>query len=288
LALRVGTPAKINLWLEIVRKREDGYHDLSSLMLPVAVYDHVEVAWSREGGVRLSCSSAEVPDDRGNLAWRAADAYLEAAGVTRGVSIRLEKNIPVGAGMGGGSSDAAAVLLALNRLSENPLSEAVLHRLAVGLGADVPFFLHCVPALATGIGERLLPVHGIPDYPLLLVKPPISVSTGWVYGSLKLTRGESRIKLRSFLDRPWHLSEVLRNDLETVTLNEYPQLGQIKCWLMENGAVGSLMSGSGPTVFGVFAEQRLADGAGELARRVWKDCRVDVTRVLGTPVSARS
>jgi 4-diphosphocytidyl-2-C-methyl-D-erythritol kinase len=288
LALTISTPAKVNLWLEIIRKREDRYHELSSLMVPVAVYDRVEVAWRDEAGVSLSCNSPDVPSDSGNLAWRAADVYCRASGIARGVSIRLEKNIPVGAGMGGGSADAAAVLLGLNRLKENPLSAADLQELAVGLGADVPFFLHCTPALATGIGERLHAVEGIPDYPLVLVKPPISVSTGWVYGSLKLTRGESRIRLRSFLARPWNLSEVLQNDLETVTLNEYPQLVRIKHWLLENGAVVSWMSGSGPTIFGVFKEQRQAESAGDLARRVWKDCWVDVTRVLGTPVFAQA
>lgn len=276
------------MWLEIIRKREDSYHELSSLMVPVAVFDQVEVAWSREAGMSLSCSSSEVPDDIRNLAWRAADVYRRVSGIARGVSIRLEKNIPVGAGMGGGSSDAAAVLLGLNRLSDNPLPPADLQGLAAGLGADVPFFLYCAPALATGIGERLLTVEGIPDYPLVLIKPPVAVSTGWVYGRLKLTRGESRIKLPSFLDRPWNLTEVLQNDLETVTLNEYPQLVQIKHWLLENGAVGSLMSGSGPTVFGVFTEQHQAESAGDLARRLWKDCWVEVTRVLGTPVVAQA
>lgn len=288
MVVRIRVPAKINLWLEVLRKRDDNYHDLSSLMLPVGVYDGVGLELMDGGGVRLESDSTEVPADRRNLAWRAAEFYLEAAGISSGVSIRLEKNIPVGAGLGGGSADAAGVLLGLNQLTEGRLAMDDLHVLAGRLGADVPFFLYQVPALATGIGEKLQRVEGVPNYPMVLIKPPVSVSTRWVYQSLKLTRGESRIKLRTFLARRWNLHDFLQNDLETVTLREFPLLVQIKEWFGEAGSTGSLMSGSGPTVFGIFPDRERAEGAGVLACRVWKDCWVKVTESLGTPDSIQA
>ncbi len=153
--------------------------------------------------------------------------------------------------------------------------------MAVKLGADVPFFLYCRPALATGIGDCLQPVEGVPRYPLVLIKPPLSVSTRRVYLSLKLTRMESRIKLPSFLARPWDLQNLIENDLESVTLAEYPLLSRIKLWMKEQGALESLMSGSGPTVFGVFRDRSLADGVAALAKREWRDCWVAATEVLG-------
>ena len=143
------------------------------------------------------------------------------------------------------------------------------------------------PALATGIGEKLCRVDGLPDYPLVLIKPPVSVSTRWVYQSLKLTRGESRIRLRPFMARPWQLLEVMENDLETVTLTQYPILDHIKEWLLENGAAGALMSGSGPTVFGVFREASQAERIGGLAERRWQQCWVAVTTVLGRATVGR-
>ncbi len=198
MCLRVGVPAKINLWLEVVRKRADGYHDLSSLMLPVAIYDWLELETCDRGGISLECDEPAVPSDRRNLAWRAAEQFLDAVGSQTGVHIRLTKKIPVAAGLGGGSADAAAVLLALNSIHRNSLAMPQLELLGRSLGADVPFFLHQRPALATGIGENLYPVDGLPEYPLVLIKPPLTVSTRWVYQTLKLTRGESRISIFAF------------------------------------------------------------------------------------------
>ena len=281
LPLRIDIPAKINLWLEVIRKRSDGYHELSSLMLPVGIYDQVDLELTEEEGIRLACASPGVPSDSGNLAWRAASLFIEEAGYTKGVSVRLDKSIPVGAGMGGGSADAGAVLTGLNRLLPGCVSEYRLHEMAVKLGADVPFFLYCRPALATGIGDCLQPVEGVPRYPLVLIKPPLSVSTRRVYLSLKLTRMESRIKLPSFLARPWDLQNLIENDLESVTLAEYPLLSRIKLWMKEQGALESLMSGSGPTVFGVFRDRSLADGVAALAKRKWRDCWIAATEVLG-------
>lgn len=285
----INVPAKINLWLEVIRKREDGYHELSSLMLPVGIRDRLVVALREEKGIRLECGHPAVPNDASNLAWRAAEAFLDVVGAKNGVQIRLEKHIPVAAGLGGGSADAAAVLLALNRLYGDCLAAPRLATLAQALGADVPFFLYQRPALARGIGEQLEAVEGLPNYPLVLVKPPLKVSTRWVYQSLKLTRGGTRIKLQSLLARPWRLPEVMENDLETVTLARYPALGQIKQWLLERGAVGALMSGSGPTVFGVFGRKSEAEEVGVQAERRWPECWVAVARTLsGTAVGAEA
>jgi 4-diphosphocytidyl-2-C-methyl-D-erythritol kinase len=284
LSVRISTPAKINLWLEIIGKRDDGYHEVSSLMLPIAVYDHLQVERSAEG-LSLACAHPEVPTDGSNLACRAAQLYLQTAGLTSGIHIQLDKNIPVGAGLGGGSADAAAVLLAMNQLFERRFSLLQLSQMAHMLGADVPFFLYLQPALATGIGEKIDHVGGVPEYPLVLVKPPLTVSTGWVYQRLKLTRGVSRIKIATFLAHPWQLHDFMENDLESVTLNEYPLLIKIKQWMMAQGALGALMSGSGPTVFGIFTETSQAERVGQLAKQVWDGCWVTATRTQTDPVA---
>jgi 4-diphosphocytidyl-2-C-methyl-D-erythritol kinase len=172
--------------------------------------------------------------------------------------------------------------LALNCLSPSPLPKTALQELARALGADVPFFLVQAPCLATGIGEKLQRVEGLPKYPLVLIKPSMSVSTKRVYQKLKLTRGEGRIKIEGLLKRPWNLSQVLENDLESVTLVDYPVLESIKAWLAGQGALGALMSGSGPTIFGVFPNACEAEKVGLLARQIWRDCWVGITEVQGT------
>jgi 4-diphosphocytidyl-2-C-methyl-D-erythritol kinase len=247
-------------------------------MLPVEVYDDVAVTLGTQG-IALQCGHGDVPEDGRNLAWRAAEAFLEEAGWPCGVRIRLEKRIPVGAGLGGGSADAAAVLLLLSRLLPGALEPPRLASLARHLGADVPFFLWQRPALATGIGERLRWVQGLPSYPLVLVKPPIMVTTRDVYLRLALTRGESRINLKCLLAQPWDLQHVMENDLESVTLADYPELGEIKERLRSLGAIGVLMSGSGPTVFGVFRDGAHAAAAARAAADAWPASWVCATRV---------
>jgi 4-diphosphocytidyl-2-C-methyl-D-erythritol kinase len=280
LHYKTSVPAKINLWLEVIGKRADGYHELSSLMLPIGVYDHIELEFGGGGSISLQCDRPEIPADARNLAWRAAASYFDAAGIETGVHIRLRKNIPAGAGLGGGSADGGAVLLAMNRVFDCRLPMDRLEKLALKLGADVPFFLRQQPALATGIGEKLQPVHGLPPYPLVLIKPPLTVSTAWVYQSLKLTRDRSHIKLARILTDPWRLEDAIRNDLETVTLTEYPLVAEIKNWLLHQGAVAALMSGSGPTVFGVFRDTGQAEGVASRARQRWDQCWVAKTEVL--------
>jgi len=250
-------------------------------MLPIGVLDFLDLKWQSTGGVSVGCDDPAVPTDEQNLAWRAAQAFLTAVDSSMGLHIRISKGIPVAAGLGGGSADAAAVLLALNHMLEDRLQMSDLKTMARTLGADVPFFLYQKPALARGIGDDLVQVDGLPDFPVVLIKPPLAVSTRWVYESLKLTRKRSRIKLPTFVARPWQLREVMENDLESVTLKSYPVLGEIKAWLIQNGALGALMSGSGPTVFGVFQERRHADQVGVLAERRWPDCWAIATQVFG-------
>lgn len=272
MIVRWDAPAKINLWLEIIKKRADGYHDLSSLMVPLQLCDDLVVEIGPGRGISLECDEPGVPLDEGNLCWKAARAFLEKCGVRRSVRMALVKRIPHGAGLGGGSSDAAAALLALNHLLGGPLTFQELHETARPLGADVPFFLGRRPALATGIGDRLEPVEPLPPYWFVLIKPPVEVSTKRVYQSLTLTRGESRIRLPLFLTRPWELQDWLQNDLESVTESEFPVIGELKEWLMSQGARGALMSGSGSTVFGVFEDAAVAREVVESSRKRWNHC----------------
>jgi 4-diphosphocytidyl-2-C-methyl-D-erythritol kinase len=265
----------------VVRKREDGYHELSSLMLPISVFDYLELdVQPGVASISLSCDSAEIPADERNLAWRAADLFLRAVEAEAKIHITLRKNIPSGAGLGGGSSDAAGVLLGLNSCFDNAVPVPELERIACRLGADVPFFLHNKPALATGIGEKLEFVSGVCDYPLLLIKPPINVPTSWVYQNLKLTRGRPQITLDCLKTQPWELERVIENDLESVTVPKYPIVSDLKNWLLGHGALSASMSGSGPTVFGVFASREAAEAAGADAGRAWKDCWTKTAEVL--------
>ncbi len=282
MILKTSVPAKINLWLEVVRKRDDGYHDISSLMLPVSIFDNMKIeVWPGNGEVSISCDRPEIPADERNLAWRAARLYLESSGKKAGINIDLEKHIPSAAGLGGGSSDAAGVLAALNSFFENAVSPVELERLALKLGADVPFFLHRRPALATGVGEKLQFADRVPNYPLLLIKPPLIVPTGWVYQNLKLTKGIPKIKLGSLSAHPWQIRDFIENDLESVTVPRYPVIASLKQWLLDHGALVASMSGSGPTVFGIFSSLQAAAGTEIIAKRDWPECWVNRAEVIG-------
>jgi len=248
-------PAKVNLTLRVLGRRDDGYHDVETVMVPLTLGDVVEVSFGGRG-VTLVSNHPGLPRGEENLAVRAAARYLAASGLRRGVRIGLGKAVPVGAGLGGGSSDAAAVLLGLDRLSGNPLGRGALGRLAASLGADVPFFLAGRPALARGIGDILSPLPPMPETWFVLVNPGFEVSAAWAYARLAeaLTRRRAQPKVPPF-SRNWsNLGASLANDLEAVTLPRYPVLQRLKERLIGLGAAGALVSGSGPTVFGVFGE----------------------------------
>lgn len=256
----IKAPAKVNIRLKVTGRRPDGYHELVSLMVPVGLFDEMELARTKEKGITLTCRGDAVPRDETNLSYKAAQVFFERTGLPPGISINLKKHIPVAAGLGGGSSDAAGTLEALNALWDEPLTREELRRLARGLGADVPFFLQPGPCIARGIGEILEPVHRWPCLYYVIVTPDLHVSTSWVYGrlKLKLTRNEYDFIVKSLRKEPLEITPLLENDLETVTASRFPIVGRIKKSLMDTGAEGSLMSGSGPSVFGVFRSEARA------------------------------
>ncbi len=254
--MELDAPAKLNLFLFVTGRRPDGYHELFTLFHKVCLSDRVRLA-VREGrpGIELETAGLEVPAGPENLAWKAASRFLSASGARVHVSIGLVKVIPSGAGLGGGSSDAAAVLLGLNRLLGAPLRAGEMARIAKGIGADVPFFLLDRPsALGRGIGDRLEPVD-LPHRWFLLVKPPYSISTAEVYGNYRLTTSEDATIFHAgyaFEPGKWE------NHLERVVCSRWPEIGELKQRLLESGAEAALMSGSGSTVFGVFEERAAA------------------------------
>ena len=254
-SLTLSCPAKVNLYLKVVGRRPDGYHDLVTVMQPLTLADEL-VLTPRAADIILDCNRPDLPVDKNNLAIRAALAFQEATSESFGVHLRLTKNIPVAAGLGGGSSDAAGVLRGLNRLRGQPLDDNRLGRLARRLGADVPFFLLKGPALGEGIGDRLSPLKLPADW-FVLVNPGFEVSTAWVYAGLEPPFEAPDESVLNRLTHE-HPARWLHNDLETVTLSRYPILGDLKQLVLAEGALGTLMSGSGPTVFGMFSEEGMA------------------------------
>lgn len=266
--IQLKAPCKVNYRLDVLRRRPDGYHDLRMIMQRIDLCDIITLSLSGTPGIRVTCGSDGVPDGPGNIAWRAADALLRRSGrqADTGLDIAIDKQIPVAAGLGGGSSDAATVLMGVNTLLELGLPDEELMKIGVTLGADVPFFIFKKTALAEGIGEIFTPLDAVPAAWLLLVNPRVPVSTAWVYQNLELTnRGPVSIVPHSF-GTVRDLCAVLANDLEAVTIGRYPVIREIKELLLREGAAGALMSGSGPTVFGVFESDEGARAcAGKLA-----------------------
>jgi len=242
----------------VLGKRADGYHELAMLMQRVSLYDRIAVELTATPGVRVRCEGVVLLPGEENIAGRAAAMMLAQADGGGGVDIVIEKNIPVAAGLGGGSSDAATVLLALNEMLGVGLSRDRLMDLGVRLGADVPFFVFEEAAWATGIGERLEKVSGLPKVWYVLVNPGFSVSTDQVYRKLGLTSPGDVARLPRFPGTIKELVSQLHNDLEKVTQAEFSAVGEIKAMLTGLGATGALMSGSGPTVFGVFETEAAA------------------------------
>ena len=264
--MRIDAPAKLNLFLKVTGQRADGYHELYSLMCPVALYDALTITLGGDA-IRVSCSHPAVPVDGSNLVARAARLFFDtlpaATAAVSGVHIHIDKCIPVGAGLGGGSSDAAAVLTTLNRQLGSPLPASTLVALGSRIGADVPFFIDGVPALATGIGDRLEPFSHLGRWTALLVYPDVAVSTAWVYKNLnlRLTKDEKKLSKFHFNGRFFSLDEHLVNDLEPVTASVFPVIKTIKRLLLAAGAAGAMMTGSGSTVFGLFADRHGAESA---------------------------
>ena len=267
--MKIRAPAKINLYLRVVGRRKDGYHLLDTVLVPISLYDEIEIQRLNAARIRMrpsaspikvTCNHPLVPRGKKNLVFRAADLIMKTAGIDQPVSIHIRKNIPVGAGLGGGSSDAAATLIALNRLFHLGYSMRRLEKLGLSLGTDVPFFIRRRPARARGIGERLTPLAKFPCFWLVILYPGFPVSTAWVYRHWrpKLTKPKVNNSITSSLGSFAKLREILFNDLETATIAKYPGIGMLKEQLRCEEAEGVLMSGSGSSVFGVFAARRFA------------------------------
>jgi len=268
-SMKILSPAKINLFLRVRGKRPDGYHDLFSLMCRISLYDEIALQLSDGRGVEISCTHQKIPVDSSNLACRAVHLFHSELGSEQHVKIHLKKNIPVAAGLGGGSSNAASVLLALNAYYNHPFSSDVLMQMGLKLGADVPFFIFQKPALATGIGEKLSAFEGDLPYHILLLYPGVEVSTAEAYRNLNLglTKDEKKPTSSNLKRKRFDPAQDLINDLEGATIPKYPEIRLAKEKMLKFGAVGALMSGSGSAVFGLFDNAKTAKTARQALNR---------------------
>jgi 4-diphosphocytidyl-2-C-methyl-D-erythritol kinase len=264
--LRISAPAKINLFLHVLGKRDDGYHDLITWMQKLDLCDTVDLCLVGDRSIEFTCDDRNLPVSSDNLAVRAAEAFLKQSACLKGkgLKIHLGKKIPVAAGLGGGSSDAGAVLRGLNQLSGFEFSRESLIDMARPLGADVPFFVIDDRAvIASGIGDEMYGVDSLENYTFVLVNPGFSVSTKWVFENLSLTSDEEHSKVSRFQKRNAnHLSlDEMHNDLEGVTAVAHSEIEEMKQSLLAQGASKAMMSGSGPTVFGIFPDVRDSIGS---------------------------
>ena len=270
--MRLQAFAKINLGLDVLGKREDGYHEVRMIMQTIRMYDQLDMRKSVEPGIHLTTNKKYIPVDENNLVWRAAKLMMDTCGIIEGVSIHLHKVIPVAAGMAGGSSDAAATLVGMNRLFHCGLSKEKLMELGVQIGADVPYCVLRGTALAEGIGEKLTVLPPMPDCWILIGKPGISVSTKYVYTTLDLNTDTVHPDIdgmkKALEDgNLYGITERMGNVLQDVTIPAYPEVERIKEQMKTLGAVNAMMSGSGPTVFGIFDNEEKAQ---EACQKLWE------------------
>ena len=257
LRMQIAAPAKINLNLRILGRNEaTGYHDIETWMVPVTVADELRVELVEAPGITLTCSDPDLDSGSDNLAWKAAELFLRETGQQSGASIELHKHIPHGAGLGGGSSDAAAVFSALNRQIPRPLEAPALEKLAAQLGSDIPFFIHGEAAMARGRGEILHPRPLPQPLDLLLLKPPFPVPTAWAYAAYAK---------KEFCPAEWTAPQLhdgieIYNDLERAVFRKYLILPDMKQWLLEHSLVAAAaMTGSGSCLFAILRDARGAD-----------------------------
>ena len=269
--MRLRALAKINLGLDVIRKREDGYHEVRMIMQTINMYDQLEIDIKEEPGISITTNLPFIPTNENNLVYKAAKLLMDEFHIEKGITVELQKFIPVAAGMAGGSSDAAATMIGMNRLFGLGLTVRQLMERSVSIGADVPYCLLRGTALAEGIGEKLRPLPPCPNCYVLIGKPSISVSTKFVYEKLDAVNIEEHPDIDRILEGlQWHnlnkISENMGNVLESVTIPAYPIIEEIKNHMKEHGAVNAMMSGSGPTVFGLFDDKMVAERACEALR----------------------
>ncbi len=274
--------AKINLGLDVKRRREDGYHEVRMIMQSVGLYDTLTFTGREEAGIVVVTDKEELPGDESNLIYKAAKLLTETYGIGQGVHIALEKRIPMAAGMAGGSTDAAAVFHGMNEMFSLGMSMEEMCVLAVKIGADVPYCIKGGTALAEGIGEVLSDLPGMPGCFLLIAKPDIDVSTKFVYENLHADHLEYHPDIDGMMDALGNkdlegVAARLGNVLETVTAKKYPQVEEIKAFMKARGALNALMSGSGPTVFGIYDSKERAYETQEALERAGLAKQVFVT-----------
>lgn len=255
--MRLRAMAKINLGLDVIGKREDGYHEVRMIMQTIKMYDMLEIRRKSSPGISLSVHLPYVPCDERNLVYRSAKLLMDEFGVKEGLTMKLAKTIPVAAGMAGGSSDAAAAFVGVNRLFRLGLSRKELMERAVQIGADVPYCIMRGTALAEGIGEKLTELPPLPDCYILIGKPAVNVSTKTAYENLNLEKIGKRPDIdgmiRDIRNRDLYtMTEKMENVFEPGIVEKYPVIGEIRDFMTKRGAIKAMMSGSGPTVFGIF------------------------------------
>lgn len=277
------SPAKINVRLDVLNKRTDGYHDLRMINTAINIYDEIECELI-ERGIQVECENDEhVPNGEKNIVYGVAKEILAYSNKNIGVRILIKKNIPSAAGMGGGSSNAASVLMGLNELLRINLSKDKLMKIGLRFGADVPFFIFGGPAIATGIGETLAKIKKMPKLPMVVVSPNIRVQTKWAFERYNAANDNTPIRVTD-LDEVLPvqyatkkaLIKYLNNDLEGVTCEKFPVVQEIKDILTKAGAIGCQMTGSGPTVFGIYSTLEEAESASRKIQNKLTDCRVFV------------
>lgn len=284
--IRLKAMAKINLGLDVVRRREDGYHEVRMIMQTVNLYDKLVITVSEEPGIRLTTNLGFLPVNEDNLIYKAARLLMDEYDIKKGVDIQLQKFIPVAAGMAGGSTDAAATLIGMNRLFRLNLSRQQMMDYGVKLGADVPYCIAGGTALSEGIGEILTPLPDVPRGYVLVAKPGINVSTRFVYTNLKLNEETEHpdidAQIEAIKEQDFRkMAGLMGNVLETVTIPAHPIIQEIKDFMMTEGAVNAMMSGSGPTVFGLYEDKQLAEKACEKLRESRLAKMVFLTTFIG-------
>lgn len=264
--------AKINIGLDVLRKREDGYHEVRMIMQTIHLFDRLKIQKTKEAGIELSSNLYYLPVNENNLIYKSAKLLMDEFGIQEGIKVQLEKHIPVAAGMAGGSTDAAATLYGLNKMFDLGLSMEQLKERGVKIGADVPYCLMRGTALAEGIGEKLTALPPMPKCPVLVAKPGVAVSTKFVYENLNLKENAMHPDIDKLIEDIGNkdLQQTacdMGNILETVTVEHYPEIAELKKIMVEAGALNSLMSGSGPTVFGLFEDDKTAKRAYKAVRK---------------------